>query len=131
MRYTTLVNTKEAVLEYLKELDNDELVSIHNTYCDEENQMDDYIYNNDESFFEEHFNGKVIKALQAVCYGRYQYNDDYVQYNGYANLESFDSPEYHVDMLCIVNSILDNPSAYDIELEDEEVEEDENDTENE
>jgi len=41
---TTILNTKEAVIEYLEGLDNAELVAAHNTYCDVEDYGDDRIY---------------------------------------------------------------------------------------
>jgi hypothetical protein len=125
MRSTVLTNTREAVIEHLESLDNDELVAIHNQYCDTESYMDDFIYSNDENFFEEEFSGEVMKAVRAVTFGDYRYHDDYVQFNGYANLESFNSPDKYVDIPSIAESILEHPSDYDIELEDEEDSEEE------
>ena len=118
---TTLKNTIESITDYLNELENAELVSVHNTYCQNEN-YDDEIYSNDEDFFNMFFEGKVLEAVRAISYGEYQYNHDYVVFNGYANLESFNNPTDHVDITAIAADILENPENYDIEFEDSEEE---------
>jgi len=116
----TIKNNFDAVMDYLNSLNNGELVNIHNLYCDNCNCSDDYIYNNDESFFEDYFSNDVLGAVRAVCFGEYQYNDMFVQYNGYGNLETFNSPDDYIDLTEICNDILENPEVYDIELEEEE-----------
>ena len=120
---TTVTNTFEAVMEHLQGLDNSETVSMHNTYCQNTGDSDNEIYNNDEDFFETFYAGETMKALQSVHFGDWRYNDEYVQFNGYANLESFNNPSEYVDLAEIANDILENPSNYDIELEDEDSEE--------
>ena len=80
----------EFITDYLEELSDDELLDLWNEYCNEEN-MDSYIYYNDEYFFEEIFANNVTEAVRAVCYGDYRYMDAYVVFNGYGNLESFNS----------------------------------------
>jgi hypothetical protein len=112
---TVINKTIESITDYLNGLDNDELVNIHNTYC-RENNYDDEIFNNDEDFFNTFFDGKVLEAVRAVSFGEYRYNDDYVTFNGYANLESFNSPGDRVDISAIANDILESPENYDIEL---------------
>lgn len=120
---TVIKNTIEAITDYLNELDNNELVSIHNEYCQSQNYADNEIYNNDEEFFNMFFEGKVLDAVRAVSYGEYNYSNDYVIFNGYGNLESFNNPSAHVDISEIANDILENPENYDIELEEVEEEE--------
>jgi len=115
----TIKNTLEAVQEYLNNLDDSEIVRIHNEYCQSCNNSDDEIYNNDEDFFNTFFDGKVLEAVRAVSFGEYNYSDEYVVFNGYANLESFNNPSSHVDIDSIANDILENPeNYYDIELEE-------------
>lgn len=75
------------IIDYLVELKEDELLNLWNEYCYEEN-MDDYIYYNDEYFFEEYFANNVNDAVRAVCYGNFNYMDTYIQFNGYANLDT-------------------------------------------
>lgn len=68
-------------------LDDSTLVNIWNWYCSYQN-MDDYVYNNDDDFFETYFEGRPGEAVRAVLFGHYNYNDDWVWFNGYANLDS-------------------------------------------
>ena len=77
------------IIDYLAQLKDDELMDLWNNYCCEE-RMDDYIYYNDEYFFEEYFANNVDEAVRTVCYGDYRYRDTFVIFNGYGNLESFD-----------------------------------------
>ena len=78
------------IVNYLINLKDDELLDLWNEYCFEEN-MDGCIYYNDEYFFEEYFSNNPTEAVRAVCYGDYRYMDTFVVFNGYGNLESFDS----------------------------------------
>lgn len=127
---TTVLRTQEAVMEYLEGLDNSELVSIHNEYCQSGRNSDDEIWSNDEEFFDTFFSGKVMEAVRAVAYGEYSYSDDYVMFNGYANLESFNDPTDHIDLDAIADDILENERNYfGIELEEPEEEEEEQDEE--
>jgi hypothetical protein len=123
---TTVTRTKEDVMEYLESLGNSELVVIHNEYCDSINDMDSIISSNDEDFFETFFSGEVMDALRATSYGEWNFNDDYVMFNGYGNLESFNDPSDHIDLGEIADDILENERNYSgIELEDPEEEEEE------
>lgn len=42
---------------------------------------------NDEDFFNIYYNN-ALEAVRAVCYGNYNYADEYVKINAYGNLES-------------------------------------------
>ena len=109
----------DSVKEYLNNLDDSELVSIHNEYCQNNCYSDDEIFINDEDFFNTYFEGKVLDAVRAVSFGEYSYSHDYVKFNGYGNLESFNSPLEHVDIESIAADILENPeNYYGIELEE-------------
>lgn len=118
-------NNLEAVKEYLNDLSAEELIRLHNNYC-YENSSEDEIFTNDDDFFNTFFDGKVIDAVRAVSYGEYKYSDDYVRFNGYGNLESFNrhGAIEHIDITAIAEDILENPRNYDdIELEETESEE--------
>lgn len=119
---TYIYDNKEAVIEYLENLSDSELVQAHNTYCQNAGYGDNEIFDNDEEFFETHFS-KAHDAIRAAFYGEYEYGHDYVTFNGYANLDSFNNPEGHVDLQEIANDILESPRDYDVELEEEEDEE--------
>ena len=103
---------KESIIEVLKEMETDVLVDVWNEYCQEQN-MDDYIYNNDEYTLQDMFGGNqnpVNEALRAAFYGDYRYCDDYVMFNAYANLKSFDSydAESYIDFDTLADYIMDN-----------------------
>lgn len=60
----------------------------------------DYLdyYENDEYFFRDFFDGKADEAVRAVCYGDYEYMDDYVRFDGYGNLKSCSQFEYEKEI---------------------------------
>lgn len=99
---------KESIIEVLKCIETKTLISIWNEYCQEEN-MDDYIHNNCEDFFNEMFE-KTDDAVRAVCFGNYSYTDEYVIFNAYGNLVSFDiyDAEEHIDFGTLADYIMEN-----------------------
>lgn len=121
-----LKNTREAIQEYIDSLSNEDLIQLHNTYCQNSGSSDYEIYSNDEDFFETYFGDKTMEAVRAISFGDYNYTHDYVIFNGYGNLVTFDgnNAEDHIDKDCIIDAILENPEDYDIELETEEETED-------
>ena len=52
------------------------------------------VEDNDEEFFSIFFSANVMEAVRAISFGNYNYNDDYVMFNGYGNLETMDSYSY-------------------------------------
>lgn len=77
----------EFIIDYLENLSDSELLAWWNEYCFENDTGAD-IYENDGYFLNEYFQSPD-DTVRAVCYGDYRYMDDYVVFNGYANLESF------------------------------------------
>ena len=105
-------NRKEAIIAILKVMDTDVLVDVWNEYCSEEN-MDDYIWNNDEYTLEDMFSGcknPVDEALRAAFYGDYRYSDEYVVFNAYGNLKSYDNynVEEQIDFDTLAEYIMNN-----------------------
>ena len=102
----------EQVYKYIEidydNLSDDEKVSLWNEMCSDENRSDDEIFVNDEEFFEMFFANDVIKAVQATQYGKYNYSDDYVQFNGYGNLDSFNNPMDVIDEQELINWLMEN-----------------------
>jgi hypothetical protein len=121
----TLANNIEAITDYLNELSDNELVNVHNQYCQNCNYSDDEIYSNDDDFFNTFFEGEVLKAVRAASFGEFRYQDKYIVFNGYGNLDTFNNLSDHVDIAAIAADILENPENYDIELEEEEETEEE------
>ena len=99
---------KKCIIALLKEFEDEVLLKWWNEYCNNEN-MDDYIYENDEYFFDEAFATKY-EAVRAVCYGNYNYTDAYVVFNGYGNLDSFSSYEIqnHVNYDSLAEYLMEN-----------------------
>ena len=117
----TIKRNYDAIIEALKnEIDESDLLNIHNIYVEEQNYMDDFIYGNDEDFFEMCFENKVIEAVRAATYGDYDYSHEFVNFNGMGNLQSFNYVQDVADFEEIASHILDNESDYSDFLELEE-----------
>mgnify|MGYP001370473205 CR=1 FL=1 len=60
----------------------------------------DYLdfYENDEEFFNTFF-VNPHDAIRAVMFGDYNYNDEYVRFDGYGNLDSFTEKEVQDEIL--------------------------------
>jgi hypothetical protein len=72
--------------------DDSEKVSLWNEYCSEQSNEDE-IYDFDEEFFELYFEGRPMEIARAVHFGDIQnWNDNYIKFNGYGNLVSFNNP---------------------------------------
>jgi hypothetical protein len=71
---------------------SNQLLELNNAYCEAINNMDNQIFSNDEDFFEMFFPnaGDGLRVAQAVFYGDYKYSHDYVMFDGYGNLQSYD-----------------------------------------
>ena len=66
---------------------------------------------NDEDFFECYFENK-IEVARAICYGDYNYTDDYVRFNGYGNLESFSEYDMIEELKDSIDEIIENLIEY-------------------
>ena len=89
---TTTQKTKDQfiadIIAEIKEMSSSDIFDLNNRFCDIANHSDDYFYINDEEFFEIYFT-KSIDAVRAIHFGKWSFADDFVQFNGYGNLESF------------------------------------------
>lgn len=79
---------KEQIIEIINNMTSDQLVELNNKYCEELNYSDE-IYINDEDFFNTFFENNPMEAVRATFYGDYDFRHDYVIFNGYGNLETF------------------------------------------
>ena len=83
------------------------------------------VFTNDEEFFELFFNGNGYELARAIHFGDYNFNDDYVKFNGYGNLESLSEYDY-IELLeenvdDIIELLIENYchiNIYDSELND-------------
>ena len=109
--------------EYWDDLDDDKKISIRNEYCREHNP-DEEIFSFDEEFFETFFSEtKAIEVARAVYFGNIQsWNDDYIKFNGYANLESMSSYDAVKDTEdYYLNSIYEDERSWRDEIDEDEV----------
>lgn len=89
------------------ENDGDNLLDAWNEYCSE-NNMDDYIHNFDDDFFETYLSSDPQEAFRLGCFSDIRWSDKYLIFNGYGNLESFDDPSNHIDETVLIDWIVDN-----------------------
>lgn len=97
-------------MEKLKEyvLENEDLLEIVREINNYDSSLDwlDYQYNDDE-FFEIYFGDKPLEAVRAVCYGEYNYTDEYVKFDSYGNLESCNKYELYEELESNIDEILE------------------------
>ena len=64
-------------------------------------------WENDEEFFNTFFDNPM-EAIRATYYGNYNYNDDYVKFNGYGNIDSYSEYERIEEIKNNIDDIVDN-----------------------
>jgi hypothetical protein len=82
--------TKAEILEIIENMTSSELIDLNNTYCQSANYCDSEIYSNDEETLQMFFGNNILWAIQATQYGKYNYHHNWIKFNGYGNLDSFD-----------------------------------------
>ena len=70
------------------------------------------VYENDEEFFEMFFEGNPMEVARAIYYGDYNYNDEYIKFNGYGNLETFSKYDYEELLEENIEEITENLIEY-------------------
>ena len=102
---------KEKIREYL--LNNEEtlleVVSELNSWNSCLENLD--FWENDEEFFNTFFDNPM-EAIRATYYGNYNYNDDYVKFNGYGNIDSYSEYERIEEIKDNVDDIVENLVEY-------------------
>lgn len=53
---------------------------------------------NDEDFFETYFYDRPYEVARSIFFGDYNYNDYYVRFDGYGNLESLSEYDYEKEL---------------------------------
>ena len=98
---------KEKIREYL--LNNEDVlldvVSELNSWNSCLDNLD--FWENDEEFFNTFFDNPM-EAIRATYYGNYNYNDDYVKFNGYGNIDSYSEYERIEEIKDNIDDIVDN-----------------------
>lgn len=77
------------------------VASYADEYLDDTNRFEDRLYEFDDYFFNEFFSGKPEEAARAVYFGDIKnWNDPYIRFNAYGNLESVDDKDsYYEDII--------------------------------
>lgn len=72
-------------------------------------------WENDEYFFDCNFNNK-LELARAICYGDYNYNDDYVKINSLGNVVSYSESEMVEELKDNIEDIVENLIEYHNEI---------------
>lgn len=114
---------KNEIREYL--LNNEETLFDVVNELNSWNNCLDYLefWENDEEFFNSFFDSPM-EAVRATYYGDYNFNDDYIRFNGYGNIESFSEYEKDEEIKGNIDDIVDNLVEYyeHITIDDEDLE---------
>lgn len=100
------------VQEAIENMEQSELMNLHNEYCNN-NNIDDYIYDNDEEFLDSHFSSKS-EAVKSALFGEYSFHHNWVTFDGYGNLESIEHISDYIDIKAITKDVIENPENYSI-----------------
>lgn len=86
-------NKELKIEEAIEGMCPEDLLALHNEYCEANNCMDDYVYFMED--FDEILSGYSPADVASVVSGgdHFNPNDDYFYFNGYGNLESLPSAE--------------------------------------
>ena len=110
MKQEALIQT---IIDEINAMTEAELIELNNVYCDSCNMPDNYIYSNDEEFFEM-LGWSGLRVAQAVFYGDYNYSHAWVTFDGYGNLQSyhFFTTEQLVDLVGTMAEYIADNSEY-------------------
>lgn len=120
---------KQELVDYINDMSDDEIVELHNSYCDAAGCMDDRIYSMWE--LDELLEGRTpTDILCRGFHGDFNPHHEYFWFNGYGNLESADYtaalPIYPTDIADYILSEKDGLGNDEIqEILDEEDEDNE------
>ena len=107
----------------IEQLNDLELMQVWNKVCELYDFHDDYIYENDEEFFEM-MGLSAYEVLQRAHFGNYSWHHKYVKLDGYANFESGDYVDQMIDDTQIVDCVEQYPEEFtewfELETETEE-----------
>lgn len=93
-------------MEVLEEIESNP-IGCWNEYC-METYRDDQIFDFNDDFFDQFFDGRPMDAARAVHFGSVNWSDDYIYFNGYGNLESTNDPEDIIDKSELIDWMMEN-----------------------
>ena len=96
---------RQKLVDYINGMGIDEKIALHNTYCDAANCMNDCIYAMDD--MEEILDGvDKWELVRMVQFGDFDCTKEFWSFNGYGNLDSYDSWELPICASDIAGYIL-------------------------
>lgn len=96
----------EKIKEYLNNLDDNELLSLHREFLEDMQYCDDEIYDMDE--FDEIMGNETPWDIARKCfYGDFCPNHAYFKFNGYGNLISTDYLTEWIDLDNLIEWLID------------------------
>ena len=102
---------KNYLLDHVHEIDNMRSMISEINSIDGSLEYLEY-WDNDEEVIDTFFHNDPMEAVRRSDYGDYNYCDDFVRFNGYANLESFNDweleKEYKEHIDDIVNALIEH-----------------------
>lgn len=110
-----IFDNDNAIINHLENLDDNTLLNAYNDYADQHSY--ERVNENTDDFLNETFHN-VSDALKAIMRGNYSYNENYVQFDGYTNLESTDYLTDFITLSELIEHVRENPSLYDVEFID-------------
>lgn len=100
-----IISYEDYLYDIISEIEENELLSIHNEYCMENGSYDCIVDENSDEFLEMNFSS-LSDLARAICFGKYKFNDPYIRINGYGNLESYSSLNRVLEEVVDKNSIV-------------------------
>ncbi len=89
------------------ENEDDNLLNLWNEYCREGGNADDEIFNFDDDTLQMMFGDDPMRAFQAGFNATINYSDNYLYFDGYANIHSLNNPSAQIDETLIIDWILE------------------------
>lgn len=103
----------EQIKSILNDMYDDEIIAIHNRYCDA-NHYEDQIYPNDDFTLDEVMGGCTFSEAACKLHNSdYNYSDNYFWFDGYANLKSSNDPFDNIFVDDIARYVVDNEDDLD------------------
>lgn len=102
----------ESFEEKFNELSTNEKVAIFNNHCFNQNDPDSAFSEFDDEFFENSFSSKIDVA-RAIHFGTISsWNDEYIRFNGYGNLESYNEIQVLEEISDNIESIYNDEESW-------------------
>jgi hypothetical protein len=107
------MKTVEQITETLEALSDSELFDLWNEYCAEISNSNTQVFYFNDDFFTKYFSDPG-EAARATFFGDIKsWNDTYIQFNGYGNLESSNYLSELISIYDLANHIEANQEEYD------------------